>query len=104
MKVYCTASKSYTISLYRGRFFLRNTFNLIYEILESLVSKISIYMCVCPHPLLCVVVVFGWSRSIGGLGAEWQVFLQGGLLVQRGVAHVFIDRVYGHLSNVLRCL
>ncbi len=32
------------------------------------------------------------------------MFFQGGLLVQGGVAHVFIDRVYGHLSDVLRCL
>lgn len=50
------------------------------------------------------MVVFGRSGSIWGLGAEWQVFFQGGLLVQGGVAHVFIDRVYGHLSDVLRCL
>ena len=60
--------------------------------------------CVCPHPLLGVAVVFGRSGSVWGLGALRQVFFQGGLLVQGGVAHVFIDGVYGHLSDVLRCL
>lgn len=58
----------------------------------------------CPHPLLCVAFIFGRSGSIGGLGAEWEVLLQCGLLVQRGVAHMFINRVDGHLCNVLRSL
>lgn len=50
------------------------------------------------------MVAFGRSWPIYGLWAEWQVFFQGGLLVQGGVAHVFVDWVYGHLSDVLRCL
>lgn len=55
----------------------------------------------CPYPLLCIAVVFGRSRSVRGLGAVRNVFLQRGLLVQSGVAHVFIDGVYGHLCDVL---
>lgn len=50
------------------------------------------------------MVVFGWSGSVRGLWAEWEMFFQGGFLVQGGVAHVFIDGVYCHLSDVLRCL
>lgn len=57
-----------------------------------------------PHPLFGVVVVLGCGGAVGGLGAERQVLLQGGLLVQGGVAHVFVDRVDGHLSDVLCCL
>lgn len=33
-----------------------------------------------------------------------EVFFQGGLLVQSGVSHMLVDRVYGHLSDVLCCL
>lgn len=59
---------------------------------------------VCSHPLLGIVVVFGGSGSVRGLWAEWDVFLQGGFLVQGGVAHVLVDGVNRHLGDVLRRL
>lgn len=73
------------------------------SVLGSL-SHHSVSTCVPPYPLLCVVVVFGRGRSIWGLGAVRKMFFECGLLVQGGVADVFVDRVDGHLGNVFRRL
>lgn len=69
-----------------------------------MVHPLTLCTCACAHPLLGLAVVFGRDGAIRGVGALWQVFFQSGLLVQRSVANVFVDGVYGHLSDVLRCL
>lgn len=55
-----------------------------------------------PHPLCAAVV-----PAAGGVGlvrAALHLVFQGVLLVQGGVAHVLVDGVDGHLSDVLRGL